>query len=75
MDLDVVVPIVSGERALGRLVEAEQEYMDEFGRWNMTDFNRWLIERYGVAYIYSDARYHCKVVDPDRYLFFLLKWP
>jgi len=67
--------IFDGDRALDKIVEAEQEYMDEFGRWNVEDFNRWLIERYGVEYIHSSTRYHYRVVDPDRYVFFLLKWP
>lgn len=67
--------IFEGSRALDKMVEAAHEYEVECGKWVGEDFNRWLIERYGVEYIASSARYHYRVVDPARYVFFLLKWP
>lgn len=64
-----------GDRALDKMIEAAHEYEVECGKWVGEDFNQWLIERYGVEYIHSNTRYHYRVVDPDRYVFFLLKWP
>lgn len=75
MDPDDFDLIFEGDRALDKMIEASHEYEVEFGDWYLEDFNRWLIERYGVEYITSSARYHYRVVDPARYVFFLLKWP
>ena len=75
MDPDDFDLIFEGDRALDKMIEASHEYEVECGDWYLEDFNRWLIERYGVEYIASSACYHYRVVDPARYVFFLLKWP
>lgn len=75
MNTDDIGLLFEGDRALQKMIEAADEYEVECGKWVGEDFNRWLIERYGVEYIASSARYHYRVVDPARYVFFLLKWP
>lgn len=72
---------------LERLCHAEDEFIEIFGEdsWHINDYNRWLAERYGVKFIpipleeaslreIENASF-LEVLDPDRYLFFLLKWP
>lgn len=72
---------------LERLCHAEEEFTEIFGEdsWNVEDYNYWLAERYGVKFTpisldevslseIENASF-IEVLDPDRYLFFLLKWP
>lgn len=73
---------------LERLCCAEDEFIEIFGEdsWNVHDYNRWLIKRYGVKFTpivnldeislrEIETASFLEVVDPARYMFFLLKWP
>ena len=64
MSPDDFALIFDGDCALDKMIEATHEYEVECGKWVGGGFNQWLIERYGVAYITSSARYHYRVVDP-----------
>lgn len=72
---------------LEKLAEAQHEF-EEDHTWSLAGYNEWLLERYGVRFVpiqkvfdpefidfdVLDEKF-IEIVHPDRYIFFILKWP